>query len=52
MAGNRMGEQTRERIITAAAEEFIEKGFERAKMEEIAARAGVTKVMLYYHFNS
>lgn len=52
MAGNRMGEQTRERILNAAEEEFIEKGFERSKVEEIAARAGVTKVMLYYHFNS
>ena len=52
MAGNRMGEQTREKILAAAREEFVNRGFEPAKMEDIAARAGVTKVMLYYHFNT
>ncbi len=52
MAGNRMGEQTKVTILAAAQAEFLEKGFERAKMEDIAARAGVTKVMLYYHFNT
>ncbi len=52
MAGNRMGEQTREKILAAAEVEFIQKGFEKSRVEEIAARAGVTKVMLYYHFNT
>ena len=52
MAGNKMGEQTREKILLAAEQEFLEKGYEKAKVEEIARRAGVTKVMLYYHFNT
>jgi AcrR family transcriptional regulator len=43
---------TKERILSAARQEFIEKGYEKAKMEDIARKAGVTKVMLYYHFNS
>lgn len=52
MAGNKMGEQTKDKILAAAQQEFLEKGFEKAKMEDIAKRAGVTKVMLYYHFNA
>ena len=47
-----MGEKTREKILAAARDEFMNRGFELAKMEDIAARAGVTKVMLYYHFNT
>ncbi len=52
MAGNKMGEQTRQKILAAARDEFVSRGFELTKMEDIAARAGVTKVMLYYHFNT
>jgi len=52
MAGNKMGEQTRARILQSAQEVFIESGYENARVEEIARRAGVTKVMLYYHFNT
>ncbi len=52
MAGNRMGEQTRERILAAAEQEFIEHGFENSKMDGIAARAGITRVMLFYHFSN
>lgn len=52
MAGNKMGEETREKILLAAEQEFLEKGYENSRVEEIAKRAGVTKVMLYYHFNT
>ena len=52
MAGNKMGEQTREKILQAAEDTFLEKGFENATVEEIARQAGVTKMMVYYHFDT
>jgi len=36
--------------MAAAAEEFAARGFDGAKVDAIAARAGVNKAMLYYHF--
>ena len=39
-------------ILQAAALEFSQKGFHRAKMDDIAARAGVAKGTLYYNFDS
>lgn len=39
-------------ILEAAIQEFVEKGYENTSMESIAARAGLTKGGLYYHFNS
>ena len=39
----------RERILTAAAEAFAEHGYDGARVDEIARRAGVNKAMLYYH---
>jgi len=38
-----------ENILRAAADEFAERGFEGARVDEIARRAGVNKAMLYYH---
>lgn len=35
-------------ILDAAAEEFAEKGFSGARVDEIAKRAGINKAMLYY----
>lgn len=52
MPGNRMGENTKEKILEVARQEFLEKGFEAARVEDIARRAGITKAMLYYHFNT
>lgn len=52
MSKNRTGIRSSEKILLAARAEFIEKGFEKANMENIAKRAGFNKVMLYYHFNS
>src|SRR5688500_18108075 len=39
----------RERILAAATEVFAEIGFAGARIDEIAARAGVNKAMLYYY---
>ncbi|TAL35703.1 MAG: TetR/AcrR family transcriptional regulator [Spirochaetes bacterium] len=37
-------------ILDAAITEFVDKGYESASMESIAARAGITKGGVYYHF--
>ncbi|MCX7749324.1 MAG: TetR/AcrR family transcriptional regulator [Clostridia bacterium] len=37
-------------ILEAAMDVFIEKGYENASMNEIAARAGISKGGLYHHF--
>lgn len=41
-----------ESIIDSAISEFIEKGYEGASMESIAARANLSKGGLYHHFKS
>src|SRR5688572_10536893 len=38
-----------ERIVAAAAEVFASRGFDGARIDEIAERAGINKAMLYYH---
>jgi AcrR family transcriptional regulator len=43
---------TRERILETALDLFIERGYERTSLREIAERIGVTKPALYYHFAS
>ena len=43
---------TRERILTAAEEEFSEKGFYGARVDAIAAASGINKRMIYAHFDS
>ena len=43
---------TRERILDAALDLFIEKGFDKTSLREIAEQIGVTKAALYYHFAS
>jgi len=43
---------TRARIYAAAYALFYRKGFQRTSLDEIAARAGVTKRTLYYHVRS
>ncbi|MBQ9707991.1 MAG: TetR/AcrR family transcriptional regulator [Firmicutes bacterium] len=42
--------ESHERIIKAAMEEFLEKGFQNASTRSIAARAGITSGGLYRHF--
>ncbi len=50
--GGREEPGTRERLLLAAEEVFAGKGFEGARVEEIASRAGVNIRMLYHHFGS
>ena len=40
------------RIIAAAREEFSRRGFDGARVEQIAQRAGVNKQLLFYYFHS
>lgn len=43
---------SKQRILEAAKEVFVEKGFEGARVDEIARRAGLNKAMLYYYFEN
>src|SRR5271170_3518964 len=44
--------RTRKKLIDAAAEVIGEKGFDRASLEEIAARAGMTRGAVYGNFKN
>lgn len=46
----RDAEESRQRVWAAAAEAFATRGFDGAKVDEIAAEAGINKAMVYYHF--
>lgn len=46
----RDSDASRQRIWKAAAEAFARRGFDGAKVDAIAADAGINKAMLYYHF--
>jgi AcrR family transcriptional regulator len=46
------GESTRERILDVALELFTDQGFDGTSMREIAARLGISKPAIYYHFAS
>ena len=48
-AGKR--QKTRQRLIAAALEVVLEKGFVAASLDEIAARAGLTKGAIYGNFD-
>lgn len=48
----RDAQATRERIVSAAAKLFYSQGVRAVGVDEVAARAGVTKRTLYYHFRS
>jgi TetR/AcrR family transcriptional regulator len=43
---------TEEKILSAARDEFMEKGFAETRMQAIADRAGVNKALLHYYFRS
>lgn len=51
-AGSDRSSETRGRILDAALREFSALGLAGARMEQIAAAAGVNKALLYYHFDS
>jgi len=44
--------QRREQILTAATEAFARAGFAATSLDDIAAEAGITRVILYRHFDS
>jgi AcrR family transcriptional regulator len=48
----RRGEKLREHILWVAKDVFLEMGFERASMDEVASRAETSKRSLYAHFES
>lgn len=45
-------DETRRRLVEAAAAVFTERGFARASLEEISARAGFTRGAFHWHFES
>lgn len=44
--------ERREQILGAATEAFAEAGFASTSLDEVASAAGVTRVILYRHFDS
>lgn len=50
MATKRNAEQTRQTLLQAAEEAFVDKGFDAARVDEIADAAGVNKRMIYVYF--
>jgi len=46
------GEQRRASLLDAAARVFADRGFDAARIEEIAHAAGVSKALIYEHFPS
>jgi len=44
--------ESRQRILDTARAVFAEKGFDGARVDEIAQRAGVNKALIYYYFKS
>ncbi|MFH2049397.1 MAG: TetR/AcrR family transcriptional regulator [bacterium] len=45
-------DSTRQKILNTAIQEFANFGKAGARVDRIAAQAGVNKAMIYYHFNS
>jgi AcrR family transcriptional regulator len=52
MTRNKAKDLRVEEIVHAAVEEFLDKGYEKASMEGIALRSGLSKGGLYHHFGS
>jgi AcrR family transcriptional regulator len=45
-------ENNRQRILQAAEKVFAEKGYDAARIDQIAADAGVNKALIYYYFKN
>lgn len=48
----RDGSATREQIVAVAMRRFVENGYDKTSLREIADEVGVTKAALYYHFRT
>jgi AcrR family transcriptional regulator len=44
------GPQTREKILDVALELFVQHGYDKTSLRDIAERLGITKAALYYYF--
>ena len=49
---SRNSEATRQRILAAAAQEFAKKGFDGARIDDIAQQAKANKQMIYHYFGN
>lgn len=52
MVSQNFSPDSRQTILRAAEAEFAAKGFDGARVDRIAQRAGVNKALLYYYFRS
>jgi AcrR family transcriptional regulator len=43
---------TEDKIFEAATEEFVDKGMDGTRMQDIATRAGINKALLHYYFRT
>ncbi len=50
--GDEEVKSTRERILDVALDLFVDKGFDKTSLREIAEKLGFSKAALYYHFAS
>ena len=48
----RNGNTTRDQILGTAMRKFVEQGYDKTSLREIAEEVGVTKAALYYHFRT
>jgi AcrR family transcriptional regulator len=49
---DKYGKNSKQLILETAAQVFAEKGFDGARVDEIAKRAQVNKALIYYYFES
>lgn len=52
MVNSVAGISTESKILSAAREVFLQKGFAGARMQDIADEAGINKAMLHYYFRN
>lgn len=52
MTTEKIDKSTEQQIIEAARIVFLEKGFDGARMQEIADKAGINKALLHYYFRT
>ena len=49
---NKYPEETVQKILDASLKLFLEKGFDKTSMNDIATTAGISKGAIYHHFQS